>query len=481
MVRRRWSVWCAVWVLHGMCIPLRAHDIPNARVDRAIQVILRPGRLEVDYEVSLADLTLAQDLKSLIGRMPPEIGTRLELYDRYARETGPLNARGFLVSVDGYPLDLICDGHDLVVEEHPRFTYHLSAPLPERGKLAILDTNYAASEGTSRLALRSVDGVEVPKFTGPFEVSEVPERPVWMLSDEEERRTKQVEVDFLPAALIGTPPVPEGPGRQVEPGWTQGAVPGGLAPAGSSSTPQVSRTQPPRWLGLGDLLDGRPGVSFLTLCVIAFGLGAAHAVQPGHGKTLVAAASLGEGGAWWRGALLAVITTLAHTSGVVVVAAVLWLTRANRYGAINAGLLGVAGFLIAAVGLWRVGRHLGGHGEHGKLPPPESSFEITGTPTRADGVRGLRGLLGLGLAGGLVPCWDAVILILIADALGRLPLGLALLAAFSAGMAAVLVLVGIVMARVGGMFAHGDRWERRLGLLSGSVLAVIGLLMLARA
>ena len=44
-----------------------AHDIPNARVDRAIQVELRPSVVEVLYEVSLAELTLTQDLRSLIG------------------------------------------------------------------------------------------------------------------------------------------------------------------------------------------------------------------------------------------------------------------------------------------------------------------------------------------------------------------------------------------------------------------------------
>ena len=53
-----------------------------------------------------------------------------------------------------------------------------------------------------------------------------------------------------------------------------------------------------------------------------------------------------------------------------------------------------------------------------------------------------RGLVGLGLAGGLVPCWDAVGLVVLAAALGRLAAGVGLVLAFSAGMAAVLVAVG---------------------------------------
>src|SRR3954468_12537536 len=93
----------------------RAHDIPNARVDRSIQANLRPGRLAIDYEVSLSELTLTQDLRNLIGSLPG--ADRREWFDRYGRETGGLNAKGLLVSVDGEPLTLASRGFDLAVEE----------------------------------------------------------------------------------------------------------------------------------------------------------------------------------------------------------------------------------------------------------------------------------------------------------------------------------------------------------------------------
>ena len=48
------------------------------------------------------------------------------------------------------------------------------------------------------------------------------------------------------------------------------------------------------------LLD-RSGASVFGLWLIALTMGAAHAIQPGHGKTLVAAAALGDRGGWWRG------------------------------------------------------------------------------------------------------------------------------------------------------------------------------------
>src|SRR5437660_4224314 len=82
----------------------RAHDIPSAQVDRSIQATLRPGRLDVDYEVSLAELTLVQDLRDLVGSLPG--ADRQDWFDRYGKVAGPLNARGLLVSVDGRPIPL---------------------------------------------------------------------------------------------------------------------------------------------------------------------------------------------------------------------------------------------------------------------------------------------------------------------------------------------------------------------------------------
>ncbi|HEU5116501.1 MAG TPA: hypothetical protein VFT74_07485, partial [Isosphaeraceae bacterium] len=57
-------------------------------------------------------------------------------------------------------------------------------------------------------------------------------------------------------------------------------------------------------------------------------------------------------------------------------------------------------------------------------------------------------------------------------------LGLLLLAAFSLGMAIVLVVVGVMAGRLRNYVDQRDRegrWERRLGLLSGLALSAVGL------
>ena len=155
---------------------------------------MTPGRLTIDYEVSLTELTLTQDLRSLVGSRPG--AERSEWLALYGQVTGPMNAKGFLV-VGGRLTDRVAStGYSLLVEEHPRYTFHFEAKIPDQGRLSIRDTNFVSSEGTSRLAIRGRDGVVIEGNDGPTEVEQVPIRPVWELSDAEERRTKQIEIRY---------------------------------------------------------------------------------------------------------------------------------------------------------------------------------------------------------------------------------------------------------------------------------------------
>jgi ABC-type nickel/cobalt efflux system permease component RcnA len=164
------------------------------------------------------------------------------------------------------------------------------------------------------------------------------------------------------------------------------------------------------------------------------------------------------------------VTTLAHTGSVLVVAAILWYTGTSRVGTIHQGMARIAGVVIASAGFWRLGRHLGGHGIH------EVESLRTGNLDNL-------GLLGLGLAGGLVPCWDAVGLLVLAAALGRLSAGVGLVLAFSAGMGLVLVAVGWLAGKIRSATIPRDGtspWPRRLGLLGGMILTLMGLWLFLR-
>ena len=177
------------------------------------------------------------------------------------------------------------------------------------------------------------------------------------------------------------------------------------------------------------------------LLLAAFLFGAAHAFTPGHGKTLVAAYLVGERGTVGHAVILAVATTVAHTGSVIAVAAVLWGVYGDDVPAATQGVLQfVGGLLVAAVGRGcccagstgqadhfhlfagittiTTARPLAHHGRH---PPPPAAGGKAKTPL------GWGRLVLMGLGGGLVPCWDAVLLLVAAGAMGRLGFALPLL------------------------------------------------------
>ena len=83
----------------------------------------------------------------------------------------------------------------------------------------------------------------------------------------------------------------------------------------------------------------------------------------------------------------------------------------------------------------------------------------------------------MGLGGGLVPCWDAVLLLVAATAMNRVGFALPLLVAFSLGLGMVLVALGIGVVyayRAGTKRFHESRWFRLLPTLSAVFLIGIG-------
>lgn len=84
-------------------------------------------------------------------------------------------------------------------------------------------------------------------------------------------------------------------------------------------------------------------------------LGGFHALEPGHGKTVVAAYLIGSKGRKIDAVLLGIVVTLTHTFSVILlaIAAKLASTRLTLTEESLHGYLGlVAGLLILAVGIW---------------------------------------------------------------------------------------------------------------------------------
>jgi nickel/cobalt exporter len=98
-------------------------------------------------------------------------------------------------------------------------------------------------------------------------------------------------------------------------------------------------------------------------------------------------------------------------------------------------------------------------------------------------------VLALGASGGLVPCPEALGVLILAVGLGQIPTGLALILSFSVGLAAVLIGIGVVLVRARSMAALSERfrgrstarWLTLLPVVSALVVVLLGAGLIARS
>jgi nickel/cobalt transporter (NicO) family protein len=198
--------------------------------------------------------------------------------------------------------------------------------------------------------------------------------------------------------------------------------------------------------------------------------GAAHALSPGHGKTIVAAYLIGKRGTVRDAAALGAIVTVTHTIGVfalglVTLALSQWIVPDTLYPWLNL----VAGVSVVGIGIavlrarWHHARAHAHHHDHD---------------------HSTRGLLAVGVSGGILPCPSALVVLLAAISLHRVAFGLVLITAFSAGLALAITGVGLTAVLAKNAFARRSfdgLVVRALPAVSALVIVAAGLAMTARA
>src|SRR6185437_15572789 len=230
-------------------------------------------------------------------------------------------------------------------------------------------------------------------------------------------------------------------------------------------------------------LIGRHHLSALVILAslaAAFFWGMAHALSPGHGKTIVAAYLVGQRGTPWHAAALGAIVTATHTIGVfalglVTLALSAFIVPEQLYPWLNL----VSGVLVVAIGATvfrsrfrhRSHTHHHHHHSHASGPGPGTG------PNR-------RSLVAVGITGGLLPCPSALVVLLAAISLHRVAFGMLLIVAFSAGLALSITGIGLVAVYAKQIFKRASfegRLVRLLPAASALVILAAGLAITARA
>ncbi len=424
----------ALVVLLVVVIPAAAasaHPLGNFTVNRFARVVLAgDDRLYVRYVVDLAEIPTLQ-------KVEPQV-------------------KGLVVKVDGKAVPLrvlrtaIAHPRGAAGLKTTRFQAILAGPKVSAGaRVEIVDRNYAGRIGWKEIvvgaqtASASDELRAYPKdlLKSPLDVTRV-------------EATLEPSNDPPPALSSGT----------------SLTAPDRIADSGYASL--VGRDQLSLLVVLGSL-------------ALAVFWGAVHALSPGHGKSIVTAYLVGTRGTPWHAVLLGLITTATHTVGVFALGGITlllsqWIVPDTLYPWINLA----AGLLVVGVGasvLLRRARSARPHGhdhDHGH----DHGHGHHHSHSHAHDDR--RGLLTIGISGGLLPCPSALVVLLGAITLHRVAFGMLLVVAFSVGLAVSITCMGLIAVYAKRIFARFDGRGRVTSLLptaSAVVIVIAGLAMTIRA
>ena len=232
----------------------------------------------------------------------------------------------------------------------------------------------------------------------------------------------------------------------------------------------------------------------------AVGLGALHALEPGHSKALMAGFIVAIRGTTAQAWLLGVSAAIGHTI-VVWALALVGLSLGDKLIAERAEpwLLLLSGLLIVAMAIRMLlasrPRAMHGSQTHHHDHPHDHEHDHGGhahqhaspvdlARTYQGRTVSMRQVAWFGFTGGLLPCPSAIAVLLVCLHLKAFGLGIAMVAAFSVGLAATLITVGVVAAwgtgRAAKAWSGFDRWAERLPFLSGCLVLLIGMAFTVR-
>jgi ABC-type nickel/cobalt efflux system permease component RcnA len=368
-------------------------------------------------------------------------------------------------------------------------------------RLHYLDENFAGHAGWKEIVVTAGDGVTLDAKQ-PFSVDrseQLTNYPTNLLNSPPQDLEAAFEYTVAPSAVVIAAAKPAA--VVVTPAHVPVVAPEVVVAPAPAMRLEPNKQATPRSRFTELMTQKHVGFWFLlTAAFLAAGLGALHALEPGHGKTIVAAYLVGSRGRARHAVGLGLLVTASHTAGVYLLGAVVLYAskyiipeRIYPWLSIFSGLViaVLAGYLLlrAWTGLETPDDHDEGvlhthwyslRRDRGELDREAvASAEVLKADGASERTVPLRQLLLLGITGGIIPCPAALVVLLSAVSLHRVGLGLFLIVAFSFGLAAVLITIGIVMVKARSLLS---RWwsdspliQRWLPVASASAMLVAGL------
>ncbi len=522
-----------------------AHPMGNFSVNHYSKITLRSDRIDVEYIIDLAEIPTYQELQEgKIAAQPGAPGVALFLARR-----GEALRQGLLLTVNGKPLALRMVSKQVIFPPGAGglptmkmgFVYRADYP-PNADRtsanLQYADRNFPGHSGWKEIVVNAPAGSllasSVPQTDRSAELSNYPTE---LLSSPPQDLDASIQFKNIAAPQIASTPLPPlrsahatssipvrpayaprasshavGHPAMHETGRQAEAPPAPQPVASASAEPlhlKANRQATPRSAFTELISTEHLSFWFLfTAALIAAGLGALHALEPGHGKTIVAAYLVGSRGTARHAVLLGIIVTASHTAGVFALGAItLYASRYIVPEQLYPWLGVLSGLTIAGLGGYMLLRrwtgldidhaHVAGqlhsHWFPSKKEPLEELAEAR-TAMLAPSAQNKTGgqsvslyqLFTLGITGGIIPCPAALVVLLSAFALHRIGLGFFLIVTFSVGLATVLIGFGMLMVYARRfMAAHmqidGPLTKRWLPVASAAFMTTLGAVIAIRA
>jgi nickel/cobalt transporter (NicO) family protein len=425
-----------------------AHPIGNFTVNTSASLFLRPDEVIVVYTVDMAEIPALQAIQR-IDRDGGNVVSEEES-NRFLAGTCPRLSGGMSLRVDDRGVQLTTRASSLSLSEGEaglrilRFTCVASAPVPAGSihEVSFVDMNYRSRVGWHEV-IAAGDGATLIRSDVPTQSPSDGLRSY--PADVPPSNVRSASIAFRPGGPNADPSSGDGPAPPPERGILAG------------------------FAARSDLSVGLIALMLL----VAIGVGALHALGPGHGKTIIGAYLAGTGGTMRQAALVGVAVSVMHTAsvlalGVLVLTAERLLTPERVYPWLGLGSGLVAIGLGTTLLISRIHALSAGHDGHDHRHPTQPFSR--------------QGLLALALSGGILPSPSALLLLLASVSLGRTALGLVLIAAFSVGLAISLAGIGAMAIRVR-TIAEGRLSARAMRLapvVSAGCITAMGLVLTVR-
>lgn len=446
-MRTMWRLFICLVVLSSLgTANVFAHPLGNFTINHLAKISATQSGLRVRYILDIAEIPTFQ-----IMHQRNEGNWNARTLQEWANDEVTIVQDGFVVSADGTPIQLQLVRAQAML--HP-----------------------------------GAGGLPILRWTGEFESRIPTSAPHRITIDDRVYADRRIgwkdliagaqteptnELRQYPSALIGSPRRVSGIAFTL----TAGGAIRDVQQRTDAQTLPVSSTSwiAPTALSAMFTRTGQTPLFIILTILAAFGLGALHAMEPGHGKALLAFTLVGSRATGRQAVILAGSLTFAHTIGVLLLGLVLFFAAGFVSETIYPWITLASGAAIAIIGARTLKTYM--H-ERAHKHSHEHAHAIPGTqPLRFSNA------VVAAMSGGIAPCPAAIVVLLAALRIHELPYGMLLIVIFSLGLASVLTGVGLGVVHSAAWLARRSAYERIAPfgpLISALVISTIGAWMIAQ-